>query len=181
MTWCGKGLIEPYSIERVRPHFVPFLPSPRVNTGASREELGERMESSLVLRSKEPLSGSCQKSDPEVAVPASGTPILSLNRDMRCQTQCERKMAARQQERGTPYPDGTIHLEARFRALEGDRFYVLCTGNRSREAALPAGTSRSGSPTAARRQSCRVPEIPVYHSAQSSAGQTIRAGVALET
>src|SRR5689334_12689497 len=47
-----------------------------------------------------------------MAAPVPGAPILSLNRDMRCQTQCERKTAARQQERGTRYPGGVTHLEA---------------------------------------------------------------------
>src|SRR5260370_33568803 len=68
----------------------------------------------------------CVSSDPGVAVPAPGSPILRLNRDMRCKTQCREKIAACEPERGTRNPGEPTHLEAR-EGFEGDfcMSYVL--------------------------------------------------------
>src|SRR5260370_38332233 len=52
-------------------------------------------------------------SDPGVAVPAPGSPILRLNRDMRCKTQCREKIPACEPERGKRNQGGPTHLEAR--------------------------------------------------------------------
>src|SRR5260370_6689873 len=68
----------------------------------------------------------CVSSDPGGAVPAPGSPILRLNRDMRCKTQCREKIAACEPERGTRNPGEPTHLEAR-EGFEGDfcMSYVL--------------------------------------------------------
>src|SRR5260370_5532349 len=68
----------------------------------------------------------CVSSDPGVAVPAPGSPILRLNRDMRCKTQCREKIAACEPERGTRNPGEPTHLEPR-EGFEGDfcMSYVL--------------------------------------------------------
>src|SRR5260370_29836484 len=70
----------------------------------------------------------CVSSEPGVAVPAPGSPILRLNRDMRCKTQCREKIAACEPERGTRNPGEPTHLEAR-EGFEGDfciSYAVFC-------------------------------------------------------